>query len=105
MSAVFAFVHLFVPKATLLFSLCMLFSNLIVPALRILDVYAYVHYVNVYACSVQPEATHQLTSTPPWPMASPSTVLGLPGQSTHSSTGWALSQVDDRIFFYFLVTC
>lgn len=70
----------------------MLFSNSIVPALRI---------INVYACSVQPVATHQLTSTPPWPMASPSTVLGLPGQSMHSSTGWALSQVDDCVFFLF----
>lgn len=79
----------------------MLFSNSIVPALWILNVYAYVRYANVYACSVQPEATHQLTSTPPWLMASPSTVLGLPGQSTHSSTGWALSQVDDCIFFLF----
>lgn len=61
-------------------------------------------HLHVSICSVQPEATHQLTSTPLWLMASPSSVLGLPGQSTHWSTGWALSQVNDCVDKIFVVS-
>lgn len=64
-----------------------------------------IKYLHVSICSVQPEATHQLTSTPLWLMASPSSVLGLPGQSTHWSTGWALSQVNDCVDKIFVVSC
>lgn len=94
-STVFVFTYSSM-KQHCFFSLSMFFSSSSVPALVILNVHTYI-------CSVQPKATHQLTSTPPWPMASPSSVLGLPGQSTHSSTGWALSQVDDYIFFFLLL--
>lgn len=64
-----------------------------------------IKHLHVSICSVQPEATHQLTSTPLWLMASPSSALGLPGQSTHWSTGWALSQVNDCVDKIFVVTC
>lgn len=67
--------------------------------------YINIKHLHVSICSVQPEATHQLTSTPLWLMASPSSVLGLPGQSTHWSIGWALSQVNDCVDKIFVVSC
>lgn len=69
-------VHLFFHKAALLFFLWACSCLLHCSSSSNINVYAYI-------CSMQPEATHQLTSTPPWPMVSPSSVLGLPGQSMH----------------------